>query len=706
MWNKHYLYEEIVMIGDRTGRQFGSYNLTRLLGKGGFAEVYLGKHILLDSEAAIKILSTTLSDKNRENFLTEAKRLVQLRHPNIVRLLDFGIEEDTPFLVMDYAPLGTLREIHPVGSPVSLETILPYIRGVADALQYAHNQQLIHRDVKPQNMLLGLDGKILLSDFGIAVVSHHSVSQSIQTIAGTPLYMAPEQEQGKAVPASDQYALGVVIYEWLCGESPFQGSQFEVAYKHQNEMPPSLCEKIPMISPAIELVILTALEKEPKKRFENVQTFASALEFASRLPKSLHISISETQSDRSTIPIISTIRLSSSPDVPTQRFPFSKTAARQQQLSSKPTVETASSYQVPESSQVPTSLITRKFSAKRLLSRRSIIMGGLGLVLGGIGIEWATSPHPIYTFHGHTQFVTSIAWSPDGKRIASAEGAGISNYGTVQVWDATSGGNHRNYFGHNGPVTYVAWSPNGNYLASVGDDPDDTVKIWDAYTTKTLTTYSAQSGVNPVAWSPNGDFIAFTGSEGNNNTEMQIWNVSQNKMFSKYLSYLYIEQISFAWSPDSKYIAYYIFDSPQEGVNVINLSNGKVVFSYPHPDQINMIAWSPDGHSIAFATNANVQIWDTSPSPNHLVTYPGHLGKVNAVAWSPDSKKMASAGEDRTVQVWDAFTGNNSWTYEGHATYYLDHYITGAVTTVAWSPKGGLIASGSHDKTVQVWQAP
>jgi serine/threonine protein kinase len=149
--------------------------------------------------------------------------VAQLKHMHIVLVLEFGIERATPFLVMDYAPKGTLRQAHPRGSALPLPLVVTYVKQIAAALQYAHDAKLIHRDVKPENILLGSYGEVLLSDFGIAVTAHHTSSLKTLDHAGTPPYMAPELIQGKPRPASDQYALGIVVYEWLCGERPFQG---------------------------------------------------------------------------------------------------------------------------------------------------------------------------------------------------------------------------------------------------------------------------------------------------------------------------------------------------------------------------------------------------------------------------------------------------------------------------------------------------
>jgi serine/threonine protein kinase/streptogramin lyase len=267
---------------DRVGQHLGNYRLIRLLGEGAFATVYLGEHIHLGSHAAIKILQARLVGNELERFLSEARTSAHLEHPHIVRVLEFGVEDGTPFLVMSYAPQGTLRHRHPKGSQLSLDVILSYVRQVASALQHAHATKLIHRDVKPENMLLSEDGQVWLSDFGIAAVAHSSQSQSTQEIAGTVGYMAPEQLQGYAQPASDQYALGIVIYEWLTGARPFQGSFLETATQHVLRPPPPLHDKVPGVSPLVEQVVLTALAKDPKSRFASVQAFAHALEQASQ----------------------------------------------------------------------------------------------------------------------------------------------------------------------------------------------------------------------------------------------------------------------------------------------------------------------------------------------------------------------------------------------------------------------------------------
>jgi len=260
--------------------QLGNYTLIRLLGHGGFADVYLGQHLRLHSYAAVKLLHTHLDEDAGEHFLREAQTLARLEHPHIVRILDYDVQNGMPFLVMTYAPYSTLRERFPRGTSHPLSVILPSVKQVAEALQYAHTARIIHRDIKPENMLIGQRGEVLLSDFGIATIMQ-STRTSTQNVAGTMAYMAPEQILAHPHPASDQYALGVVVYEWLTSDRPFHGTPAEIAAKHLSVPPPSLRVKVPSLPQALEKVVLKALAKDPEKRFEHVLAFVEALELVS-----------------------------------------------------------------------------------------------------------------------------------------------------------------------------------------------------------------------------------------------------------------------------------------------------------------------------------------------------------------------------------------------------------------------------------------
>jgi serine/threonine protein kinase len=272
----------VLLMVIQPGQKLGNYSVLRIIGQGGFADVYLGQHVYLHTQAAIKVLQAHMAQDDFVSFQAEAKTIANLTHPHIVRVLEFGKEEDLPFLVMEYCPHGTLRERHLRGTRISLAECVGYVKQVAAALHYAHGLKVIHRDIKPENMLVSKDGSILLSDFGIALVAQSSRYQSRQDMVGTLAYMAPEQFDGKVTFASDQYALGVVVYEWLCGEMPFQGSPMEIIAQRFKGQIPSLQAKVPGLPVAVELVLRKALASDPRQRFGSIQAFAEALEQASQ----------------------------------------------------------------------------------------------------------------------------------------------------------------------------------------------------------------------------------------------------------------------------------------------------------------------------------------------------------------------------------------------------------------------------------------
>jgi len=657
---------------DRVGQRLGNYHLMRLLGRGGFAQVYLGEHLRLGTQAAIKLLFTHLPEDDVERFLAEARSLARLEHPHIIRILDFDVEQNIPFLVMSYAPNGNLRQRYPKGTRLPLDIILIYLKQAAGALQCAHDARLVHRDIKPENMLLDRRNDMLLSDFGIAVVAHSTRSQSTQEITGTVSYMAPEQIQGKPRPASDQYSLGVVAYEWLCGCLPFHGTTAEITTQHLHANPPPLHEQVPGIPPVIEAVVLKALQKDAHRRFASVQEFATAFEKACQgyLPLTTLMSRNSTS--------------------------WLTTAT--------PRLEEVSFYASPTLAESKLQPPTRGNSG---ISRRTLLVGAISIVglvgiSGGFGL-WALSQQrrmgsTLVTYVGHLSSVATVAWSPDGTRIASG-----SWDQTVQIWNATSGAHPYIYRGHTTNVNAVAWSParTGQHIASASGNSffkgEHVVQVWDAATKTHLLTYSGHTlPVHTVAWSPDGNHIA----SGSEDKTVQVWDASNGNLILSFSRHTGLVS-SVAWSPDGNHIA---SGSEDKTVQVWDTHTATLIFTFDHTSTVNAVAWSPDGTRIASASgniflggDNSVQVWDAATG-KHVLTYKGHRTPVSTVAWSPDGKRIASApaGIEKTVQIWDATSGTTIYTYRGH---------TLGINDVAWSPNGQLIASASNDGTVRVWQA-
>jgi WD40 repeat protein len=689
---------------NRVGQQLGNYRLVRLLGRGSFAEVYLGEHLYLKTEAAVKVLHGHLAETNVQDFLTEAQIIARLVHPHIVRILDFDVENETAFFVMDYAPNGTLRQCHPRGTPLPLSTIVHYTNQVADALQYAHDQRLIHRDIKPENILLGRQNKVLLSDFGIVQVIQSTLLVP-QEIVGTVAYMSPEQLQGRAHYASDQYALGIMVYEWLSGDRPFQGSITEMVWQHVFVPPPSLKERVPAISPAIEHVVLTVLQKDPHQRFASVQAFATALEHAYRTTQTVPVACTSKISPPSqswlpigTVPgILPSLSSQSTDGLTSSSAPAVSPSSTKESVSSnglQPSTSGTTSGQAPIRSSRPTSP-NRLQLTKLGFSRRQVLVGLAGLagltVVGGGTTLLVLAQKPLigttlYTYRGHSGYVSAVVWSPDGKRIASG-----SVDTTVQVWDAANGSHVFIYRGHSYYLNAVAWSPDGRRIASGDGKPDTTVQVWDAADGSHVFTYRGHSSeVYTLAWSPDGRRVA----SGSVDTTVQVWDAADGSHVFTYRGHSgYVSAV--AWSPDGKRIASVSNDYT---VQVWDTADGSQVFIYRgHSARVNGVAWSPDGKRIASVSDDyTVQVWDAA-NGSHVFTYRGHSDVAYVVAWSPDGRRIASGSFDTTVQVWDAADGSQVFTYRGHS---------GEVRALAWSPDGRQIASSGYiDNIVQVWEA-
>ena len=267
-----------------SGTELGRYQVLERLGRGGMAEVYKGYHPKLDRHVAIKILHGYLAEG--EDFLArferEARAVANLRHPNIVQIFDFDVHDEQYYMVMELIEGGTLTEWSKkeIGD-IDLRTILNIMEQVASALDYAHNQGIVHRDIKPSNILVNENGGIFLTDFGIARIVSGSQTQFTATgaLIGTPAYMSPEQCRGEEISqVSDIYSLGIILFELLTGQQPFEAkTPLSVLQKHIKEPIPNLRLHRSDLPPTIDLVIAKTLAKQPADRYQTAGEFVSAL---------------------------------------------------------------------------------------------------------------------------------------------------------------------------------------------------------------------------------------------------------------------------------------------------------------------------------------------------------------------------------------------------------------------------------------------
>jgi len=258
------------------------YELEELVEHGGMSSVYRGRDRLLERNVALKLLHPHFGDDDEyiERFRREARAVAQLSHPNIVTVIDRGASEGQQFIVFEYVDGENLKQLLERTGPLPVRRVVELGIQIADALAYAHEHGLVHRDVKPQNILVDPAGDAKVTDFGIvrSLDVERGVTQT-GTVLGTSNYLSPEQAAGLPVtPASDVYSLGVVLYELLSGDVPFRGDNLVVvAMKHVTEHPPSLLEQRSDIPLRLALAVERALEKDPARRFVSMDAFATEL---------------------------------------------------------------------------------------------------------------------------------------------------------------------------------------------------------------------------------------------------------------------------------------------------------------------------------------------------------------------------------------------------------------------------------------------
>ena len=741
--------------GDRTGQQLGNYCLLRLIGEGRDAQVYLAEHVELGQHAAVKVFQVELSERDSKLFYEQVRVFAPLLHPHILRVHEAGMDGTTPFLVMDYAPNGTLRQRHPHGTVLAPDAVVAYVKDIADALQYAHDQGVSHQNLRPENILVGSREELYISDFAIPIISQNIRSTDMLDVARNMIYTGPETPLGAE---GDQYALASMTYEWLSGTSTYHGTGVEVVFQRMTRPPVPLREHVPTLAPAIETVVMRGLEKRAARRFASIQAFAEAFEQACAA------GITEVAVDRPA----QGVEVSTPQE--TAEWTYSYASLKVEQLERQPFSSgfTYSTHAVKTIAFSPDGKRIAFASWDSAVNVCDIADGGNVFTYKGHsdpvhGIAW--SPDTLYlatasgtetagdvqvwkaesgelvcTYKGHVEHVQCVQWSPDGKRIASG-----SFDKTVHIWDALTGENVLIYGGHDMLVETLAWSPDGGRVASSAWGGP--VQVWESGTGNLICTYRGHLGrARAIAWSPDGALIA----SGGDDKTVQIWDARTKKLRYTYRAHA-SNVISICWTSNGKRIRSASWDNAIREWNVefdatpraLANRQGDMLLHYPlleFKQRISAVAWSPDTTRLAIGIeDRRVLVYDNeagamyicrAPAPavellgetqeeragsveadtpaqsrkpvrgwgnaRDTLVYYEHGNAVKSVAWSPDGERIVSGSYDSTARVWDVATQTTLVTYPGH---------NDPVERAAWSPDGQYIASASLDTTVQVWKA-